>query len=229
MCFCLVYFQFVPLLLPLFLSLLIFISVILCFPNDYNNEALSSASTTDARNILSLNLSLCLCLSRCLISTFSVSLIVVILFSYQTSHSSTNWNLITSHKHLFKSVCSDFLKFLEVPSTVCFVHWKVQLAFLMKKRFSMVFHSCLCHISYLQIFKSGISSKKLLKKYLFCMFFNQYFRYLKYEVVYLPNALNITKQLRGISLLTFHDSRTVNHHCGCINRAVCSAACQPCC
>lgn len=60
--------------------LAVFFSVILSFPNDYNNEALSSASTTDALNILALNLSLCLCLSHCLISTFSVSLIVVVLF-----------------------------------------------------------------------------------------------------------------------------------------------------
>lgn len=99
-------------------------SVILCFPNDYNNEVLSSASTTDAQNILSLNLFLSLHLSCCLISTFSVSLIVVIPFSYQTSYSSTIWSLITSHKYLFQSVCSDFHKFLEVQLSVCFAHCK---------------------------------------------------------------------------------------------------------
>lgn len=119
-------------------------SVILCFPNDYNNEALSSASTTDAQNIWSLNLSLYLCLSCCLISTFSASLIVI-LFSYQTSHSSANWNLITSHKHLFQSVCSDFHKFLEVQSTVCFVHYKKVLLVLMMK----ILHN---HSTFLSLF-----------------------------------------------------------------------------
>lgn len=101
------------------LSLVLSFSVILCFPNDYNNEALSSASTTDAQNILSLNLSLSLCLFSCFISTFSLSFILIH-FSYQTSHSSTNWNLITSHKHLFQSVCSDFHKFWEVHLTILF-------------------------------------------------------------------------------------------------------------
>lgn len=126
------FFHFIPLLLSLFLLPYVFLSVIVCFPNDYDNEALSSASTTDAQNILSLNLSLCV--SHCLISTFSVSLIVVILFSYQTSHSSANWNLITSHKHLLQSVCSDFHKFLEVHLTVSFVHCKKELlVFTLKK------------------------------------------------------------------------------------------------
>lgn len=52
--------DFFFLLIPLLLSLFLLFCVILCFPNDYNNEALSSASTTDAPNPLSLNLSLSL-------------------------------------------------------------------------------------------------------------------------------------------------------------------------
>lgn len=90
---------FCLIMLPL-LSHSAFSSAILLFPNDCNNEALSSASTTDAQNILLLLLLLHL-LFLCLTHSDS----------YQNSHSSTDWTLITSNKYLSQSVGSDFQSF----------------------------------------------------------------------------------------------------------------------